>query len=305
MFFLTTPKRALISLVVCQHLWGCASAPSSVPIAPAQAVAQQQALREAFDPSSIREDLLLIQPNFPRLSQPLAPQQSELSSPPITAPLVPTADVEQVDLTQQEAVDEPVVHSTKVFRVQLLALSNEQAAQQLVEELTPSLNASTYIQQRNQLYMVQAGDFATREAAQPLLGRVRQLGSDYGDAYIVSVERQLEMPHEQVEDGPVATSEDEPSTAPTEESTERVRTFGWRVLLDQFLSYDEADQLRNKAMARLNRRDIDVTFKAPWYKVEVGHFADENEAQTAAEKIKSRYPNALKVRAQVLIPKRD
>ena len=84
-----------------------------------------------------------------------------------------------------------------------------------------------------------------------------------------------------------------------------VQTFGWRVLLDQFLSHEEADRLKRKAITRLNRRDIDVTFKAPWYKVEVGHYRLESEAQKAAERIKPRYPNALKVRSQVLIPKEN
>ena len=51
--------------------------------------------------------------------------------------------------------------------------------------------------------------------------------------------------------------------------------------------------------------DIDVTFKAPWYKVEVGHYRTEAQAQTVAEKIERYYPNALKVRSQILVPRED
>ena len=84
-----------------------------------------------------------------------------------------------------------------------------------------------------------------------------------------------------------------------------VRTFGWRVLIDQFLSHDEANRLKGRAIKRLRRPDIDVTFKAPWYKVEVGHYRTAPQAQAATEKIEAYYPNALKVRSQILVPRED
>ena len=162
-----------------------------------------------------------------------------------------------------------------------------------------------YVQERNQLYVLQGGDYTTRSEARYLLNRVKELSVDYGDAYVISVEMPPENPEKIVEDSPVFSSEDVPNNDASAQLGERVRTFGWRVLLDQFLSHEEADRLRNRAIARLNRRDVDVTFKAPWYKVEVGHFSVENEAQSAAEEIKRRYPNALKVRSQVLLPRPD
>jgi hypothetical protein len=43
-----------------------------------------------------------------------------------------------------------------------------------------------------------------------------------------------------------------------------------------------------------------VIFKAPWYKVEVGHYTTENAVQIATEKIQRLYPNAIKVRSQII-----
>ncbi|MBN98232.1 MAG: hypothetical protein CME16_03120, partial [Gemmatimonadetes bacterium] len=82
-----------------------------------------------------------------------------------------------------------------------------------------------------------------------------------------------------------------------------VPAFGWRVLLDQFLNHSDAEKLKRKAMRNLKRQDIDVIFKAPWYKVELGNFRTEAKAQEWVEKIKAKkYNNALKVRAQIFVP---
>ena len=300
MFSHTISKRTFVALATCYHIWGCtgATAPGSLSIA--QANAQTQTLREAFDPRSIKEDLLLIKPNFARPQLQFAQSQPDV-------PLTPQPIESSVDIdsTEQTALEQAATHNTTFYRVQLLALSNGDLAQQLRDELTVSLSVPMYVQERNQLYVIQGGDYATRSEARYLLNRVKALSSDYGDAYVVSVERQLEDSEEIVEDRPVASSEDVPNNDAKTQPGERVRTFGWRVLLDQFLSHEEADRLRNRAIARLNRRDIDITFKAPWYKVEVGHFSEENKAQFAAEQIKRRYPNALKVRSQILIPRPD
>ena len=294
MFLLTTSQRTLIALIACYHIGGCASTTSSTPSI-AHANAQTQTLREAFDPSSILEDLLLIQPNFSR------PQlQPNLPSPP-----QPIEEPNVGDPAEPPAADQLDQRNTTVYRVQLLALSNRDLAQQLRDELTVSLSIPMYVQERNQLYVLQGGDYTTRSEARYLLNRVKKLNVDYGDAYVISVERPPENPEEIVEDRPVASSEEVPNNDASTQLGERVRTFGWRVLLDQFLSLEEADRLRNRAIARLNRRDVDVTFKAPWYKVEVGHFSEENEAQSTVEEIKRRYPNALKVRSQVLLPRPD
>ena len=297
MFLRTTSQSTLIALIACYHIGGGAgTTPSTFSIAHANA--QTQTLSEAFDPSSIVEDLLLIQPNFSR------PQlQPGLPSPP-----QPIEEPTVGNPAEPPGADQPAQRNTTVYRVQLLALSNRDLAQQLRDELAASLNIPMYVQERNQLYVLQAGDYTTRSEARYLLNRVKELSVDYSDAYVISVEMTPENPEEIkeiAEDRPVVSSEEVPNNDVSAHIGEQVRTFGWRVLLDQFLSLEEADRLRSKAIARLNRRDVDVTFKAPWYKVEVGHFSEENEAQSAAEEIKRRYPNALKVRSQVLLPRPD
>ena len=294
----TISKRTFVALATCYHIWGCTGATAPASLSIAQANAQTQTLREAFDPRSIKEDFLLIRPNFALPQLQLAQSQPDVSP----TPQAVEKSVE-VDSIEQTASEQAATRNTTVYRVQLLALSNGDLAQQLRDELTVSLSVPMYVQERNQLYVIQGGDYATRGEARYLLNRVKALSSDYGDAYVVSVESQFEAPEEIVEDRPVASSEDVPNSDANTQPGELVRTFGWRVLLDQFLSHEEADRLRNRAITRLNRRDVDITFKAPWYKVEVGHFSEENEAQSAAEQIKRRYPNALKVRSQVLIPR--
>ena len=278
MFSHTISKRTFVALATCYHIWGCtgATAPRSLSIA--QANAQTQTLREAFDPRSIKEDLLLIKPNFARPQLQFAQSQPDV-------PLTPQPIESSVDIdsTEQTALEQAATHNTTFYRVQLLALSNGDLAQQLRDELAVSLNIPMYVQERNQLYVLQGGDYTTHNEARYLLNRVKGLSVDYGDAYIISVERPNENAEEIVQAPLFASSEDVPKNDIPVQIGERVRTFGWRVLLDQFLSHEEAERLRDRAIAQLNRRDVDVTFKAPWYKVEVGHFSEENKAQSAAE----------------------
>ena len=287
------PKRKIFFLATALYAWGCAGGPPATPLSTTRVEAQAQVVRETFDPRTLEEDLLLISPTFVRTT--LHAKAQEM-------PVIPFETSEPEPQTSTEVVTSaptrPIASpTTKSYRVQLLALSNETVALERQSELELALKVSVYIEPRRQLFMVQAGDFATPTEAEALKKRAIQLGPDYDDAYIASVE--------QITPAETAESDQTPTPIATDEPIELVKAFGWRVLLDQFLSHEEADRLKRKAMARLNRRDIDVTFKAPWYKVEVGHFEAESEAQSSAEKIKSRYPNALKVRSQILIPKRD
>ncbi len=280
---------------------GCAGGPPAAPIATASGNAQTQVVRETFDPRTLKEDLLLISPTFVR-SALLPPIQGQLFVAPIAREPEPQTATELVT----SAPTRPTTTTTdKVYRVQLLALSNEAVARERQNELELALKVPVYLEPRRQLFMVQAGNFATPTEAEALQKRATQLGPDYDDAYIITVEQTISTSTAAIDaDRPLGESE-ETSSPPIDEPVVLVQAFGWRVLIDQFLSHEEADQLKRKAMTRLSRRDIDVTFKAPWYKVEVGNFVEENEAQKAAENIKSRYPNALKVRSQILIPKRD
>jgi hypothetical protein len=61
--------------------------------------------------------------------------------------------------------------------------------------------------------------------------------------------------------------------------------------------------VRQEARERLGRADVDLSFQPPWYRVEVGYCRTEAEAQTLVEDLQAcGYRNALKVRAQVLVP---
>ena len=249
----------LLALLGTAH---CASAPrwrsDSGDAAPAS--------REEFDPRTLGEDSLLIEP-VQREGRDQAQTPAE--------PVVPVQD-------------RAPVASTSVYRLQLLALSNEAMARKRRAELERALGVRVYLVARNEHSVLQAGQYATRAEAAALKEQVAALGPDYADAYVVEV--------------PAGTVAD---SAPTEAAPEQVSIFGWKVLIDQFLSHDEAIRLAEQAKERLKREDINVTLKAPYYKIEVGNYRTEAQAQAAAERIGKYYPNALKVRSQILVPQED
>lgn len=269
---------ALLSAVSC-------AGPSTTPgllAGPAAA----QTIREEFNPRSLGEDLLLIQATFARQSL----QASAIE------PTPPPEDAAVSDLPVDIAAEDfPVEYGpVDVFRLQLVTLSKEATALKLQAELEQVLGVEVHLVTRGQHYLLQAGQYETHSQAARLKERVDALGPDYADAYVVSATIKAPL----IAPDPV---EDAPAAAPVE----MVRIFGWRVLIDQFLSHDEADRLKRRAQKRLRREDIDVTFKAPWYKIEVGHYRTEPQAQIAAEKIDPYYPNALKVRSQILVPREN
>lgn len=234
----------------------CASAPRWRSDSDAAAPAS----REEFDPRTLDEDSLLIEPveradRDPTPAEPAAPA-------PAPAPAA----------------------STSVYRLQLLALSNEAMARQRRVELERALGVRVYLVPRNEHSVLQAGQYATRAEAAALKEQVGALGPDYADAYVVEV----------------------PASALPEVAPEQVNISGWKVLIAQFLSHDEAIGLAEQAKKRLKREDISVNFKAPpYYKIEVGNYRTEAQAQAAVERIGKHYPNALKVRSQILVPQED
>ena len=222
--------------------------------------------REEFDPRTLDEDSLLIEP-----VQSESPDQTQ-------TPAEPAAPVQ----------DRAPVASTTVYRLQLVALSSEALARQRRAELERALGVRVYLVARNEHSVLQAGQYATRVEAAALKEQVDALGSDYADAYVVEV--------------PVSAV---PDAAPAEAEPELVSAFGWKVQIAQFLQHDEASRLAVDAKKRLKREDINVIFKAPYYKIEVGNYRTEAQAQAAAERIGRYYPLALKVRSQVLVPQED
>ena len=249
----------LVALLATAH---CASAPrwrsDSGDAAPTS--------REEFDPRTLDEDSLLIEP-----VQGESPDQT----PTPTESAVP-------------AQDRTPVASAAVYRLQLVALSDEALARQRRAELERALGVRVYLVARNEHSVLQAGQYATRAEAAALKKQVDALGTDYADAYVVEVS--------------VSTV---PDSEPTEPALEPVSTIGWKVQIAQFLQHDEASRLAADAKKRLKREDIHVIFKAPYYKIEVGNYRTEAQAQAAAERIGKYYPLALKVRSQILIPQEN
>ncbi len=249
----------LVALLATAH---CASAPrwrsDSGDAAPTS--------REEFDPRTLDEDSLLIEP-----VQGESPDQTQTPA----ASALP-------------AQDRTPVANAAVYRLQLVALSDEALARQRRAELERALGVRVYLVARNEHSVLQAGQYATRAEAAALKKQVDALGTDYADAYVVEVS--------------VSTV---PDSEPTEPALEPVSTIGWKVQIAQFLQHDEASRLAADAKKRLKREDIHVIFKAPYYKIEVGNYRTEAQAQAAAERIGKYYPLALKVRSQILIPQEN
>ena len=278
-------KRSPLLLLVLLGAVSCAG-PSNTPNLLAGPVDAAQSVRETFDVRSLGEDLLLIRPVFQRAS--------------LHEPIVEFTSEPTINPTSEIDADLPVEYGpVNVFRLQLVTLSNAAVARTRQAELEQTLGTTVHLITRGEHFLLQAGQYETRQEAQKLKSRVAALGPDYADAYVISATIETPLSN------PSATAVETPRPAEAEKTTEMVRTFGWRVLIDQFLSHDEANRLKGRAIKRLRRPDIDVTFKAPWYKVEVGHYRTDPQAQAATEKIEAYYPNALKVRSQILVPRED
>ncbi|MBI2505553.1 MAG: SPOR domain-containing protein [Candidatus Latescibacteria bacterium] len=215
-----------------------------------------------FDPASLREDLLLIQPTFDR--PPVSPAD--------------TAAAEFQDL--QAALSREAL--PLVYRLQIIAFKTEDLARQRAATLQTMLGVPVRVVAERGLFMVQAGEYKTAEEAEALGERLAALNPDYAEAYVI--------PRTGRGRSPAAGGVSETSTS----------FSGWRVLIDQFLTYEEAERLRQEAADRLQRTDVEIDFKAPWFKVEVGRFRSEATAQELVELIQScGYRNVLKVREKI------
>ena len=224
--------------------------------------------REEFDPHTLDEDSLLIEP-----VQREKEERDQAQTP-----------AESAAPAQEGAL----VASASIYRLQLVALSNEAMARQRRVELERALGVRVYLVARNEHSVLQAGQYATRAEAAALKEQVSALGPDYADAYVV------EIPASMVS-----------NSAPAEAASEQVSTFGWKVQIALIQDHDEASRLAADAKKRLKREDINVIFKEPYYKIEVGNYRTEAQAQAAAERIGKYYPLALKVRSQILVPQED
>ena len=278
------------ALVAALLLWsGCAGGPR--PLSGTAASPRAGPLKEEFDPRSIPEDLLLIQPSFPRPAADAPAGRAEDRETAAEAVVLPR------ELPPAPPGPEPVWAT--VYRAQIMALRNEQMARQRAAELAESLGVPVSVEAQGQYFVVRVGNCEHRDEAEALKDRLAARHPDYAGAFVVEVDQSALVVAAQVEEEPPAES------LPAEPEPTLVPAFGWRVLLHQFLAYAEADRFRKRAVGELGRTDVQVIFKAPWYKVEFGNFRTEIEAQQWVEVVREEFPNALRVRGQILVPQED
>jgi hypothetical protein len=253
-------KRIGYILLVLSTVWGCGSTPP-----PPKSV---EPVGEAFDPLLLGEDLLLIQPEF---SKP----------PPVPAAVDPFDSVEEL---------------AAVYRVQAIALSDQERADLRALSLEDLLHIPVQVERVRGLYLLRLGAFATASEAEGLRRRLVRLHPDYASAFVVDTQGPG-----WVGTGPEGSGEEMVIGA---DSLAFKSVFGWRILLDESNRYEDAVKLAEEARRRLGRDDIDITFAAPYYKVQVGHFRTETEAKELYENlVYRRYSGALKVRGEILVPK--
>ncbi len=282
------------ALVAALLLWaGCAAGPRPSSAGGSPSSRADRPVREEFDPRSVSEDLLLIPPSFAR-------PRAGTSSQPAPEPLGPP-EATVLETAPATPVVEPEPVWGTAYRVQIMALRSEEMARQSAAELAQDLGQAVTVEPQRDFFVVRVGTFGDRSEAESLKERLADRDSDYAGAFVVEVEAAAALDA----DADAAEPADESPPLPVEPEPTLVPAFGWRVLLHQFLDYPEADRFRKDAVRRLGRRDVQVIFKAPWYKVEFGNFRTEIEAQQWVEDVRDEFKNALKVRGQILVPEED
>jgi len=300
---------ACVSVATLSAWGGCASQAQTASVyrETAPAGSTEAAVREEFDPARLREDLLLIQPVFPPPSVvPVlaAPEPSRVETAATSLPVSVVGGADSVDVT---------------IRVQVIALSRQEGARDIADELRRRFEVPTEVVPQGRLFAVHAGRFASTVDAESLRARIAALSLGYEGAFLVrDLAREgassVEKTHDPlVSDGPVAdlpaaepSIDDSPSleVEPPPEPEELVRVQGWRVLIDQFMNLDAARQHRSRVVKRLKRDDVDVEFEAPWYKVLAGSFRTSTQAQRFVERCRSLgYRTAARVPGVIYLPR--
>lgn len=312
---------ACVSVATLSAWGGCASQAQTASVyrETAPAGSTEAAVREEFDPARLREDLLLIQPVFPPPSVvPVlaAPEPSRVETAATSFPVSVGGGADSVDVT---------------IRVQVIALSRQEGARDIADELRRRFEVPTEVVPQGRLFAVHAGRFASTVDAESLRARIAALSLGYEGAFLVrDLAREGTSSVEKTHDLLVAVADlpayslfenipllvdtlaaepsidDSPSleVEPPPEPEELVRVQGWRVLIDQFMNLDAARQHRSRVVKRLKRDDVDVEFEAPWYKVLAGGFRTSTQAQRFVERCRSLgYRTAARVPGVIYLPR--
>lgn len=269
--------------------------------------AQPTELREQFDPRQHRTDELLIEPTF--APPPPTSSADTRNVGPADADLeltVPNAAHEELwppvpDAGPHADLPSPEGELAIVYRVQVMALSDETTALAVADRLQRDLSAPVQVVEDAGLFAVRAGDSSSPEVAAALKDQIASLAPQYAEAFVMTEGVPAEASTAVAEPASDVVSSDDESV----EEPWLVRTTGWRVLLREFQRLDAATAYKQRVMRRLQRSDgdLDVVFEPPWYKVLMGHFRTEGQAQAAAEQLREMgYRSAVKKRGEVYLP---
>ena len=289
---------------------GCASHAQTAPVyrESAPAGSTETTVREEFDPARFRQDLLLIQPVFTPpevVATPAAPEPEEVTE---VLPIVDGVNV--------------------VYRVQVIALSQQSGAQRIAEELQRRFDIPTEVTPQGRLFAVRAGYLDNAADADELRSRISALSRGYEGAFLVTdiartpalLNADSEVPIadratadmgsdtaaiDSLPVGFLPTELAAPNDAPSVE-LELFRTQGWRVLIGQFMDLAGAQEYSKQVMNRLKREDVDVIFEAPRFKVLAGSFRTTTEAQQFVERCRSLgFRTASKIPGEVYLPREE
>jgi hypothetical protein len=301
------PARASAALLIgaAMSVSGCASHAQTAPVyrEAAPAGSTKITVREEFDPARFREDLLLIQPLFipPEvIAEPVPPTAKRVYSP---------ASFPETDQDSQ------VTTAEVVYRVQVIALTRQQGAQQIADELARRFEVPADVLSQGNLYAVHAGHLVNAGAADSLRRQIAGLSRGYEGAFLVS--DTLYTPTEVIVDDDILSADLPQAERLTEEpptleidlpafEPELVQGPGYRVLIIQFQDQQSAQEYRSRVMKRLKIDDVDVKFEAPYHKVLAGSFRTSTQAQKFVEHCRSLgYRSAARVPGEVFLPREE
>jgi cell division septation protein DedD len=272
----------------------CASHAQTAPVyrETATAGSTEATVQEEFDPARFREDLLLITPVFP------PPEAVSLTDPPDTV-------TPALDLADSISV---------VYRVQVIALRQENGAQRIATELQRRFDIPTEVTPQGRLFAVRVGHLASTEDAEQLRSQIADLSRGYEGAFLISdtlytapalPDTESDVPMVD----PATAAIDADSVSPIESPAvepELFRTQGWRVLIGQFMDLAGAQEYRKQVIKRLKREDVDVIFEAPRFKVLAGSFRTSTQAQQFVERCRTLgFRTAARVPGEVYLPREE
>lgn len=187
----------------------------------------------------------------------------------------PSPSVQSVSPTEAASP----VQTTAGYRVQIAAVLDRVGAQTFRAQAQEQLNVPVYVQHDKDtgLYKIQAGNFQTAEKAEQLREKVRLRG--YREAFVV---------HTRIETSPAPVHR--PATVP-----------GYRIQIFSASSQEAAEQVQAQARTKLGRQDVYIEFEPPFFKVRIGNFRTQKEAEAQLRTVKQHgYDTPFVVQTKIL-----